>query len=50
MNENYELLEFGLNISLMQTKEELGVYSRMIELSPRYVLINCTKSVIHVQQ
>lgn len=37
---SFELLEFGVNISLLETVKDLGLYSTIIEITPRYVIIN----------
>ncbi|CAD8069734.1 unnamed protein product [Paramecium primaurelia] len=48
--QQFELLEFGINISLLETVKQLGLYSTIIEIAPRYVIINQTENVMQVQQ
>lgn len=36
----YELYEFGINLTLICAIPDFDIYSKVIEIAPRYVIIN----------
>ena len=44
----YQLIEFALYITLQCTVPDLGLYSKIIEIAPRYVIINETEYTLEI--
>jgi len=44
----YELIEFGIYITLICSIPEMEIYSKVIEIAPRYVIINMSRFDLNI--